>query len=582
MQDSAMLNTNSTHYSFTTNKRILVRFLIVGSLLLGFSPSTFSQSTDELFEHYEFVTDLTNSQTVVTGFFLGGATAELAIIYSDESNNPHVKMYGFNGDGWLSLRDETLSPEIQFIDVANIGGRDRLITYQSGLLSWFDPSTGTERELVSVTSSFQSLRDGEIPHVDITHDLNGDDRDDLVVPDVNGFWVLVQMSDGNFADPVQIGPDTDFSGIYGADGYRYDTWSQSRVYELDYNHDGRNDLVYWSEDHFEVHQQDEGGIFTVVSETFTTEVDFDSDDVFLLAEGDMTGRVLHSIADLNNDAVGDLVIHSLEGASISEKRSTYEVHFGAPTPDGGTAFALEVGITFQSDGNIQLGMERNDFDGDGQVDLVFTTIKVEYLSSSRWKRWKHFWGEDIWLDLEFYQMEGGRYRETPNATRRFSLVAGPIMPGWVPLDLALRGGMHESLKTQVRTIIQENGFGAALEDWRRMSGASSSSYPHVFNMIVQLGDVTGDGLSELFIGKNTPDGLDVFFGEADPSLFSRRSRDVPVHAPNDQEFTWLVDLNKDGKQDILMHHPFTRKDPNGRPTQAPGAEVHRVTILIAR
>lgn len=582
MQDNAMLDANSTPYSFAISKRNLVRSLIVGTLLLGFSASTFSQSTDDLFEHYEFVTDLTNSQTVVTGFFLDGATAELAIIYTDESNNPHVKMYGFNGDGWLSLRDTTLSPEIQFIDVANIGGRDRLITYQPGLLSWFDPSTATEHDLVSVTSSFQPPRDGEIPHVDISRDLNGDDRDDLVVPDIDGFWVFVQLSDGTFDDPVQIGRATDFSGIYGGDGYRYDTWSQSRVYELDYNHDGRSDLVYWNEDHFEVHQQDEVGLFPVVSETFTTEVDFDSDDVFSLADGDMTGRVLHSIADLNGDAVGDLVINSLEGASISEKRSTYEVYFGAPTPDGGTAFASEVGITFQSDDSIQLGMEQNDFDGDGQLDLMFTTIKVEYLSSSAWKRWKHFWGEDIWLNLEFYRMERGGYRATPNAIRRFSLVAGPIMPGWVPLDLALRGSMHESLKTQVHTIIQENGFGAVLEDWRRMSEASSSSYPHVFNMIVQLGDVTGDGRSELFIGKNTPDGLDVYFGEADSGVFSRRPQDVPVHAPNDQEFTWLVDLNRDGKQDILMHHPFTLKNSTGAATQPAGTEPHRVTTLIAK
>ena len=37
----------------------------------------------------------------------------------------------------------------------------------------------------------------------------------------------------------------------------------------------------------------------------------------------------------------------------------------------------------------------------------------------------------------------------------------------------------------------------------------------------------------------------------------------------DEENTWLVDLNKDGKQDNLMHHPST-------------TEPHRVTTLIAR
>src|SRR3972149_1262912 len=45
-------------------------------------------------------------------------------------------------------------------------------------------------------------------------------RDDLLVPDADGFWLLIQMSDGAFADPVKIGPATELDRIYGADGYR--------------------------------------------------------------------------------------------------------------------------------------------------------------------------------------------------------------------------------------------------------------------------------------------------------------------------------------------------------------------------
>ena len=106
---------------------------------------------------------------------------------------------------------------------------------------------------------------------------------------------------------------------------------------------------------------------------------------------------------------------SLEGRSIANKRSAFDVHFGTPTADGGTAFAPEVGATFQADGSVQLGMERHDFDRDGQVELMFTTIEVEYLESSLWKRFKGFMGDDIWLSLEFYQMEGDRY---PRQTQR--------------------------------------------------------------------------------------------------------------------------------------------------------------------
>ena len=511
------------------------------------------------FEQYEVVTGSAKRQTVLSGFLLGGTVAELAVVHIDKNDDRRLRIYAFGDGTWVPRLEATLGPEVLFVDVAKIGGRDRLVTYERGRLNWFDPESATERALVAVTSNFNPPRRGVISHVDITRDVNDDDRDDLVVPDVDGFWVFIQRSDGAFADPVKIGPSTEMGRIYGVDGYRYNPWSQSRVHELDYNRDGRSDLVFWNEDHFEVHHQDERGLFAPVAETFTTNVAFDSDDLSSLATGDMMGRVLHSLTDLNGDGVADLVVFSLEGASISSKRSTYEVHFGTPTTDGATVFAPEVGRAFQSEGSVQLGMHRHDFDRDGQVDLMFTTIDRYYLKGSLWKSIKGFMGDDIRLALEFYRMEGGRYPNTPNAIRRIALDGVPSHrePGWVPLDIVLRGGKHESRRTQ-------------------------KSWPRAFNVLLLVGDVTGDGRSDLFIGKNTPNGMDVIVGVPGPDLFARRPQDVPVVVPNDEEYAWLVDLNKDGKQDILMHHPFTLRNAHGAPIHRPGTEPHRVTMLIAR
>jgi hypothetical protein len=366
------------------------------------------------------------------------------------------------------------------------------------------------------------------------------------------------MSDGTFAEPVKIGPPIDMSRIYGADGYRYDTWGHSRVHDVDYNRDGRGDLVFWSEDHFEAHRQDERGLFSPVAESFTTGVAFDSDNLSSLAVGEMTGRVLHSLSDLNGDGVADLVVVSVEGARISSKRSTYEVHLGAPTPEGGTAFGRDVDIAFRSDGSIQLGMERYDFDRDGQVGLMFTTIDLGFLEGSLWKKIKGFMGDDVQLALEFYRTEDGLYPGQPNATRTIALDGVPSHrePGWVPLDIALRGPTHESRKTQRR-------------------------WPRAFNRTLLIGDVTGDGRSDLLIEPEFRE-LHVFVGVAGPELFDRRPQKVAVILPNDEEYTWLTDLNKDGKQDILLHHRFTLRDAHGAPKRPPGGEPQRVRMLIAR
>ena len=546
-------------------RRILFTTLLLGVFLSGFLTSfggdgeqTPTASAEYTFDQYEIVTGTAKRQTVLTGFLLDGDFAELGVVYIDENADRRLRIYAFGNDTWTPKLDVTLRPEVLFIDVANINGRDRLITYERDRLNWYDPESSTHHVLAEVPSNFKPPRSGEIPHVDITRDVNADKRDDFVVPDSDGFWVSIQMNDGTFADPVKLGPPTEMERILGADGYRYDPWSQSRIYEVDYNRDGRTDLVFWNEDHFEVHLQDESGLFTLNAKTFTTNVAFDSDRLSLLTTADMTGRVLHALADLNGDGIADLVIFKLSGEDISKKHSNYEVHFGAPTPNGSIVFSRDVDLKFQSDEKIQLGMDRHDFNRDGQVDLMITTINLEFLKGSLWKSVKGFMGEDIWLDLEFYQMEDGRYPNTPNTTRSIALDGVPSHrePGWVPLDVVLRGATHERRKTQ-------------------------QSYPRAFNTTLHIGDVTGDGYSDLLIADH-PRIMVVFVGVPGPEIFARQPQQVKVAIPNDEEYTWIVDLNKDGRQDILMHYPFTLRDAHGAQKLPAGTEPNRVRLMIAR
>ena len=510
------------------------------SSLLGKEADPMSPASAEFtFEQYEVVTGAAKHQTVLTGFLFGDATAELVVVSVDEEGDRRLHIYAFDDDSWALTLEATLRPEMSFVDVANIGGRDRLITYEEGHLNWFDPESATEHPLVAVTSNAPPPSD-EVPHLDITHDLNDDNRDDLVVPDSDGFWVFIQMDDGLFADPLKIGSAIEIDRIYAVDGYRYNPWTGGRIHKMDRDQDGRNDLVFWNEDHFVVHHQDERGLFSPVAETFTTEVPFDSDDLDFLvapegvrgrrfdhgAPGAMTGRVLHRLTDMNEDGIADLSIFSLQAgksgflgqtSELWNMHSSYEVHFGRQTPDG-TVFETEVGTIIQSDG-IPFEMDACDFDHDGQVDVMFTVIDPGIFKIIGMLA-RGITTHSALLDLNLYRMEGGSYPDRRDATYKIK--------AYTPGD----------------------------------SGKKAMHFPALL-----FGDVNGDARPDLLVQHGQKE-LHVFIGRPGSDLFARKPQKVAVAMPY-EEYTQLVDLNKDGMQDILMHHPST-------------TETHRVTMLIAQ
>ena len=141
---------------------VLIAVLIVS----GCMTTVVAEPTNDVFEQFEVVLGTTNRQTVLTGFFLDGATSELVVVHADENDNRRAQMYGFDGVAWVPVLEATLRPDVLFVDVANISGRDRLITYGNGHMNWFDPDSATERALVAVDApTSDPPRTREIPHV---------------------------------------------------------------------------------------------------------------------------------------------------------------------------------------------------------------------------------------------------------------------------------------------------------------------------------------------------------------------------------------------------------------------------------
>ena len=499
-----------------------------------------------VFDRYELDTGAMR-ETVLTGSFLEGPFANIAMIGVNEAGNRRLRIFALADGAWKPAVDATLPADTLFVAAVRghaPGEVDRLLTYQRGRLNWFDAKTETQHLLVPLETRYRASADEGVHAIDIARDWNGDGRDDVLLPDVDGFWISTQEADGTFAEPVQVGPPEPYlaevaigeARTYGEAGINPTTlpWYLSRVHQADFDRDGRQDLVFWNGDHFAVHRQDARGRFDPDAKTFRADVPFDVDGTYALmfeyndesTLGLILGlrkktqiTMLHSLRDMNGDGVADLTTLALEGRSLANHRGVYRLHFGAPTPEG-IAFAREADVTvrprgkagaLQASGYSSVWMR--DFDADGDTDILFRDVAVGLGGMVRAMA-----GKSIALNVEFFRMEEGRF---PRAA---------------------------SVRRKIRPKLYPIGTG-------------------VFFPPVLLGDLHGDGRFDLVAGKSRKE-LRVYAGVEGADAFARRPQKVAVDLPDDERNTRLVDFNRDDKQDILVYN--TRTKP------------HRLTTLIVR
>ena len=140
-------------------------------------PGTDARPASYAFDRHEIDIGPAVRQTVLTGFLLGGEVADLAVVTVEEEGGRRLRIYAFEGrldeegsdiEGsgkagnpsspdamgtWALRKDVRLRPDVIFVDVARIDGRDRLITGEPGRLNAWDPGSDAEHELVSVKTA---------------------------------------------------------------------------------------------------------------------------------------------------------------------------------------------------------------------------------------------------------------------------------------------------------------------------------------------------------------------------------------------------------------------------------------------
>jgi hypothetical protein len=93
----------------------------------------------------------------------------------------------------------------------------------------------------------------------------------------------------------------------------------------------------------------------------------------------------------------------------------------------------------------------------------------------------------------------------------------------------------------------------------------------VFLPTVLISDINGDGQEDLVV-QDGRDTLEIFHGVSNGKLFERRAKKVSVEMPRDPDLVESLDLNGDGKQDLLIRLEPEEDDNN----------THRLKVLVSK
>ena len=351
------------------------------------------------------------------------------------------------------------------------------------------------------TVYFQPLQ-GELPRLYLAQEVGAPGVKDLLVPTM-GALELHRRVDGVFvrAARVQVAMDSR-SRSYGRGRPRaagaLGTIQVSYAFPVltvaDTDGDGRKDIVATLEDRLAIYRQGPG-------HGFAEQPSFQRD--FAVRSGaeltEMSSLAAVTVTDIDLDGMADVLVRKQVSRGITTAATTSFVYFGRR----GGVYPPRADQVIRSEGASGTEVELFDVTGDGRIDLVVPAVNIGVMAIIRILTTK-----TVKVNFQVFPFDVG--------SRRFSQ----------------RPAAERQLKFRV-SLSGDTGVQAT--DIR--------------------GDYNGDRRPDLAFGTDD-DEISVFPGTGAPGLFPEDAAEEIV-AP---AFGILeaVDLDRQGKSDVVLHYPFTR------------------------
>ena len=142
-----------------TNLSLSQSLICITMISVSFS-TTEQPST---FETYNIELGYDKFQTILSGDLSGNEQSEISVTSRDSLGNVTLFIYSLADNNWNKTTHTELSKSISFVDITNIGGRERNIFYENKRFYAFNPENPDSELLFSFSFSFTGKSGRRIP-----------------------------------------------------------------------------------------------------------------------------------------------------------------------------------------------------------------------------------------------------------------------------------------------------------------------------------------------------------------------------------------------------------------------------------
>lgn len=492
------------------------------------------------------------SRTILVGKFSGEKELGVVSVYVGEDNKRILCFHEYKSP--IGNKEFYIGNGTGFVDVVRFSSRDYVVFYEDGDIKYFDRATEKIKSLFKAPIRFHSLDDKIIPRLHFCQDIDGDGKQDIVLPDVSGYWIAIQKEFGIFSSPQFIRNDEPFrdsllgvldvsipwkneTTTYGDVGITKETfsWYMSRFFHSDWDLDGKEEIVLWDKNNFRVLDQTEDQKY-FDSDMRSTEMAIDSVGAYsrifdynqsgLLSTLSNTGKysektILISMEDVNGDTISDISTMSLAGSSILKQKCEMNVFFGEII-DSQTRFKNMPDII------IPIHSRRSAVEAWGYSTQIYKDINRD--------------GKN---DLGIVNVDmgvGGVFRAIAGNSIALDIWCYDLNESHIENQLIY----HKRVRPRWRLFNQKGPY-----------------FP-----LVLLTDLDGDGVDDLVVGDSHNEIL-LYRGIVTELLFNEVPILIKAELPSNEKNAWSYNLNGDQKMDLVFYHP-------------PQSGNHRLQFLISK